>query len=82
MSQGIEVDVAVVGAGPVGGTLALALPMPYGMAVGDGYALTKGCDKTIATCAGRFANVANFRGEPQVPGLDRMLETAGTRSQW
>jgi len=44
------------------------------------YSLTKGCDKTITTCFSRFNNVVNFRGEPLVPGLDRMLETAGTRS--
>lgn len=65
-----------------GGQVTLALPMPYAIADGDTYSLTKGCDKTIATCFGRFNNVVNFRGEPLVPGLDRMLETAGTRSQW
>jgi hypothetical protein len=27
----------------------------------------KGCDKTTATCAGRFNNLANFRGYPFVP---------------
>lgn len=64
-----------------GGQITLALPMPYTIAVGDTYSLTKGCDKTLATCFSRFNNVVNFRGEPQVPGLDKMLETAGTRSQ-
>jgi hypothetical protein len=44
--------------------------------------MTKGCDKTLPTCFAKFNNVVNFRGEPLVPGLDRMLETAGTRSQW
>ena len=65
-----------------GGQLTLALPMPYGMTAGDTYSLSQGCDKTIATCFSRFNNVVNFRGEPLVPGLDRMLETAGTRSSW
>ncbi len=65
-----------------GGTLSLALPMPYTIAPGDGYSLQKGCDKTLGTCHSRFGNVANFRGEPHVPGTDRMLETAGTRSEW
>jgi uncharacterized phage protein (TIGR02218 family) len=32
--------------------------------------LREGCDHTIATCAGRFANAANFRGEPFLPGND------------
>ena len=64
----------------VGGRFTLALPMPYALAAGDAYAMAMGCDKTLATCAGRFGNVVNFRGEPHVPGLDKMLETAGTRS--
>jgi uncharacterized phage protein (TIGR02218 family) len=32
--------------------------------------LTEGCDKRLATCAGRFANAANFQGEPHLPGDD------------
>lgn len=65
-----------------GGSFILALPMPYPVGTGDTYSLTKGCDKTLKTCFERFNNVINFRGEPSVPGLDRMLETAGTRSNW
>lgn len=64
----------------IGGQFVLALPMPYPVSEGDGYSVIKGCDKTLATCKGRFDNLLNFRGEPHVPGLDRMLETAGTRS--
>lgn len=65
-----------------GGQITLTLPMPYTIAVGDHYSLSQGCDKNISTCYARFNNVVNFRGEPQVPGLDRSLETAGTRSTW
>lgn len=65
-----------------GGRFSLALPIPYVITPGDTYSVGKGCDKTIGTCFGRFNNVINFRGEPSVPGLDRMLETAGTRSTW
>lgn len=64
------------------GKIALALPMPYTVAVGNSYSMQAGCDKTFGTCAARFGNALNFRGEPHVPGLDRMLETAGTRSEW
>ncbi len=60
--------------------ITLALPMPYPVSLGDTYSLVKGCDKTIQTCFATFNNVVNFRGEPNVPGLDSMLETAGTRS--
>lgn len=61
------------------GQLILSLPMPYAIQVGDGYTLVAGCDKTLETCKATFENVVNFRGEPHVPGTDRMLETAATR---
>jgi len=32
--------------------------------------LREGCDHTLATCAARFGNAANFRGEPFLPGND------------
>lgn len=62
-----------------GGKIVLVLPISYGIAIGDGYSMTQGCDKTLTTCANQYNNVTNFRGEPHVPGLDKMLETAGTR---
>lgn len=61
------------------GELMLSLPMPYAMEVGDSYTLSAGCDKTLETCKATFGNVINFRGEPHVPGTDKMLETAATR---
>jgi uncharacterized phage protein (TIGR02218 family) len=42
--------------------------------------LREGCDHTLQTCAGRFANAANFQGEPFVPGNDLLGRYAG-RSQ-
>lgn len=35
--------------------------------------LTQGCDRRFATCCTRFANAANFRGEPHVPGQDLLV---------
>ena len=32
-----------------------------------------GCDKTLATCRDRFANLSNFRGFPHVPGDDWLM---------
>lgn len=64
------------------GQFILALPLPDAIEAGDGYSAVAGCDKTIGTCIGRYNNAVNFRGEPHVPGIDRMLETAGTRSEW
>ena len=40
--------------------------------------LTEGCDKSLATCAGRFANAANFRGEPHLPGNDLLTRYPGS----
>jgi uncharacterized phage protein (TIGR02218 family) len=39
--------------------------------------LFQGCDKTIATCANRFANAVNFRGEPNLPGNDILTRYPG-----
>lgn len=44
---------------------------------GDAVALVEGCDKRFATCVGRFANAANFRGEPHVPGNDLLTRFGG-----
>lgn len=43
---------------------------PTGIAPGAIALLREGCDHTIATCAARFANAANFQGEPFLPGTD------------
>lgn len=40
-------------------------------------ALTEGCDGALATCSGRFANAANFRGEPFLPGNDLLTRYPG-----
>ena len=41
-------------------------------AVGDVIRLEAGCDKSADTCRDRFANFANFRGFPHIPGEDWM----------
>jgi uncharacterized phage protein (TIGR02218 family) len=37
---------------------------------GDAFVVTAGCDKQLATCRARFANVVNYRGFPHMPGND------------
>lgn len=59
-----------------------ALPLRELCAVGDTFSAVAGCDKTTVACKSRFMNILNFRGEPHVPGTDRMLETSATRSEW
>lgn len=39
--------------------------------------LIEGCDKQMATCASRFANAINFRGEPYLPGNDLLTRYPG-----
>ncbi|MDQ0248291.1 putative phage protein (TIGR02218 family) [Sphingomonas kyeonggiensis] len=39
--------------------------------------LVEGCDRTLATCAGRFGNALNFRGEPYLPGIDLLTRYPG-----
>lgn len=59
----------------VPGQITLHLPMPYALAAGDTYSLVAGCDKALSTCRDRFSNVVNFRGEPYLPGIDKVLQT-------
>ena len=49
---------------------------PRPIAPGDGFAVTAGCDKRFATCRSRFANSANFRGFPHMPGNDFIVKVA------
>lgn len=37
---------------------------------GDEFGVTAGCDRQFATCRAKFANQANFRGFPHMPGND------------
>ena len=46
------------------------------IAEGDGFIARAGCDKRIATCSAKFANVTNFRGFPNIPGQDAVLRYA------
>lgn len=38
--------------------------------------LREGCDRQLATCRDRFGNVANFQGEPHLPGNDLLMRYA------
>jgi uncharacterized phage protein (TIGR02218 family) len=50
----------------------LSLDMPYPIEIGDEYEATPGCNKTYATCIGKFNN-QNFSGFPFIPGTDWAL---------
>jgi uncharacterized phage protein (TIGR02218 family) len=51
-------------------SVTLRAPPRFEAAPGTLVEIIEGCDKSLATCAGRFANAINFRGEPYLPGMD------------
>lgn len=59
-----------------GAVLTLAEAPVAPLAPGDAFEVTAGCDKRLASCAGKFANVLNFRGFPHIPGQDAVLRYA------
>lgn len=72
-NAGLDARVAAVG----DGILMLIEPLPTAPALGSRVELREGCDKRLATCTARFANAANFRGEPHVPGGDVLTRFPG-----
>jgi uncharacterized phage protein (TIGR02218 family) len=46
---------------------------------GETLRLTAGCDKRFATCKAKFANAANFRGFPHMPGDAAVIQTTDAR---
>ena len=50
--------------------LTLDQPLHSELKIGTPAEVREGCDHTVATCAGRFKNAVNFRGEPFLPGND------------
>jgi hypothetical protein len=60
------------------GLIILQLQFARGVAVGDTYSIVRGCAKRYKQdCVLKFANGANFRGHPHIPGLNKVLQTGG-----
>ena len=70
---GLESAVSV----SAGATVTLRAEPALSVAAGDLIELIEGCDKSLATCSARFANAANFRGEPYLPGIDLLTRYPG-----
>lgn len=51
-------------------TIELWQPARLPLGAGQTFAVTAGCDKHLATCKAKFANVVRFRGFPHMPGND------------
>ena len=67
------------------GVFELQLGMKRGITVGDTLRAYPGCNKLLKTgiaeylgdCKVKFDNVINFRGFPEIPGIDKILKPAG-----
>ncbi len=58
-----------------GATVSIELlePPVRGLDAGDSFIIRAGCDKQFDTCKAKFANAANFRGFPHMPGDDLVI---------
>lgn len=72
-NAGLDSAVAI-SAGP---SVTLRAAPPFAIAPGVLVELEEGCDKRLATCAERFGNAVNFRGEPYLPGTDLLTRYPG-----
>ena len=57
-------------AGIDAGQIVIDTPLDQIPPAGTGLELREGCDRTLESCATRFANALNFQGEPHLPGND------------
>jgi uncharacterized phage protein (TIGR02218 family) len=60
-----------------GNRLTLREASIHSPAIGDLVEIKEGCDRSFPTCVARFANAANFRGEPYLPGMDLLTRYPG-----
>jgi uncharacterized phage protein (TIGR02218 family) len=68
--QSIEVKAHALSAATGIVTIELWSPARLPLATGQAFTITAGCDKTLTTCAAKFANAVNHRGFPYIPGND------------
>ena len=61
----------------VGADIFMHSPPFHAARAGDMIELMEGCDKLLSTCATRFGNGINFRGEPYLPGNDLLTRYPG-----
>ena len=58
-----------------GGVRKITLWSNFGvsLSVGQNLRLTAGCDRSLACCRDKFANILNFQGFPDIPGEDWLV---------
>ena len=72
-NAGLAVEVKSHRVDDAGVRIDLWQAMPHSIAEDDAFIVTAGCDKRLSTCRDRFANAANFRGFPHIPGNDFVI---------
>lgn len=72
-NAGRRAEVAAHGFSGGTATVELAEAPVRPLETGDQFYIRAGCDKQIGTCRAKFANVANFRGFPHMPGDDVVI---------
>jgi len=55
------------------GELVVLQPFPFAITAGDAFVIYPGCNKTQATCEGKFKNLIRFRGKPYVPAAETVM---------
>jgi uncharacterized phage protein (TIGR02218 family) len=75
-NAGRRIEVADHGVSGEIATIALLEAPVRPIAIGDAFVIRAGCDKRLETCRTKFANVANFRGFPHIPGQDAVIRYA------
>ena len=75
--NGPQIGLAMEVVGVESGELLLDTPLDPATVAGMRAILRQGCDRTLATCHARFANAANFQGEPFLPGNDLLTRYPG-----
>lgn len=60
-----------------GKSITLRAPGWLRVEAGTRLLIRQGCDKRLDTCAARFGNAENFRGEPHLPGNDLLTRYPG-----
>lgn len=59
------------------GRVTLQLQMAGAVTPGDTFTVVTGCLKSREVCVEKFGNVVNFRGFPDLPGVDKIMRIGG-----
>jgi uncharacterized phage protein (TIGR02218 family) len=62
-----------------GTTITLFESMANAIAIGDTFKVEPGCNHFTSDCFGKFNNIVNFGGEPDIPGTDKIMQYPDAR---